>query len=245
MDNSAERKKTLVLWDVGAVLVRLTYGKFYENGARLHNEQNPDLDIAPDQFRRLFVESRLEERQVRGEISTNHFLDGIAKLVSPYTSKNEALSLVMNCWGAPLQPMIDLKRRIYEAGYSVGIISNISELAWIALTAKSPEMFSVYDSSSPVLFSYREGTIKPKRDFYERVNGYSQVIFIDDKTEYLRYPCEKIGWKGIWYNGCIDEAETMRLIQPKGAMQVDGKNILAAESAMQLAMALERFGLRL
>ena len=245
MDNSADRKKTIVMWDVGAVLVRLTYSRFYEEGARLYNRYNLEEAISAEEFGKRFATSGIEARQVAGKSSTKDFLSGLAELISPKMGLEESLELVMNCWGEPIDENIEIKRRVHKAGYSVGILSNMSQLAWIVLAGKNRKMFSTYESSSPVLMSYRLGMLKPEPEIYKLVSGYNKLVFVDDKIEYLEYPVRELGWKGIWFKGFIDPTETMRLVQEKSTGKRQNKDIRIADTPEQIVSTLAYFGIEI
>jgi HAD superfamily hydrolase (TIGR01509 family) len=264
MDDLTQRKRTLVLWDVGAVLVKLTYDRFYKRGAELCNQYAMQSMITqdmktktPEMFKQEFAASGIEEQQVRGRLSTDEFLAELGKMFSPkermiispemvyYHKKESALELVMNCWGDSIDENITIKRRVHEAGYSVGIISNMSQLGWIVLSAKNPEMFNVYDNHGPVILSYRVGLLKPEERMYNILAGmFDQTIFIDDKLAYLEYPIKRLGWHGIWYTEHIDPAETMRLVQKTEENLEEHTRLRKAENTDQLVMALNEFNIK-
>src|SRR3989338_5208345 len=101
------------------------------------------------------------------------------------------------CWPRQVEKVVALKRKIHDAGYSVGIFSNMTELALGILSARFPEVFETYDPASPKIYSFETGSTKSEDKMYERIRGYGKVILIDDNAAYVARAVERFGWKGI------------------------------------------------
>jgi FMN phosphatase YigB (HAD superfamily) len=201
-------RKTLVLFDVGGVLLALNFRRFYERAAALGGT------LTPEEFKSRYVESRLDFLACKGLVSRRGSVEMLRGIIGPGEPVSDGFieSLVESCWSGPIPVLVELKRRVHEAGYSVGILSNITELALAQISSAHPELFDTFDERSPRLYSCRLGAMKPEPEIYARVEGYGKVIFIDDKELYVEVPARLLGWKGIWLTPWIDEAESLRAV---------------------------------
>jgi FMN phosphatase YigB (HAD superfamily) len=204
----AEKRKTLVLFDVGGVLLALNFQTFYDRAAALAGI------LTPGEFKSRYVASRIDFLACKGLISRTESVEMLRGLIGPREPVTDDFieSLVQSCWSKPIGEIVELKRRVHEAGYAVGILSNITELALAQISTTFPELFDTFDESSPRLYSCRLGAMKPELAIYAGVDGYDKVIFIDDKELYVEVPVRFRGWKGIWLTPWIDEAESLRAV---------------------------------
>jgi hypothetical protein len=219
-----DKRKTLVLFDVGAVLLTMNFRRLYEGAAALSGA------ITPEEFKSRYVESRIDILACKGLISRSESVERLRKLIGPR----------------------EPKQRVHEAGYTVGILSNITELALEQISRRFPEIFETFDGRSPRLYSCRLGAMKPELEIYRRVSGYRKVIFIDDKDVYLEVPVRLLGWKGIWLTPWIDESESLRAAHGECARDVSGVNYRSrsgnfrrADSLLELMGHLRDFGVEL
>ena len=243
-----DKRKTLVLFDVGAVLLTMNFRRLYEGAAALSGA------ITPEEFKSRYVESRIDILACKGLISRSESVERLRKLIGPREPVTDELieSLVDSCWLVPVREIVKLKQRVHEAGYTVGILSNITELALEQISRRFPEIFETFDGRSPRLYSCRLGAMKPELEIYRRVSGYRKVIFIDDKDVYLEVPVRLLGWKGIWLTPWIDESESLRAAHGECARDVSGVNYRSrsgnfrrADSLLELMGHLRDFGVEL
>ena len=208
----ADNRKTLVLFDVGGVMISLNFQGFYNRAAALSGS------LTPGEFKNRYVESRIDFLACKGFISRRENVQMLRRLIGPREPVPDELieSLVESAWLDPIRELIELKRRVHEAGYPVGILSNTTELALGQISSRHPEIFETFDGCSPRLYSCRLGTMKPEPEIYQAVTGYEKVIFIDDQKKYVDVPVRLRGWKGIWLTPWIDETESLRVVHGGG-----------------------------
>lgn len=230
------KRRTLVLFDVGGVLLKLDFGRFYEEASKLSES------LSPRDFKNLYLSSNLEALFLSGKINTPDYLNKVSDIISPGKSipQNELKRVVSYCWKEPVEEMIELKRRVYEAGYSIGIFSNISELAVEVISGIHSGIFETFKPSFPSIFSFQIGSMKPKPEMYQRITGYNKVILIDDKTSYLSTGIKKFGWFGILFTPFIDEAEAIRFVHNTTTKPL--KNFRTADSVKAVIESLKYFG---
>lgn len=231
-----DKDETLILFDVGGVLLRLSYDDFYTAAAERSGY------LTPREFKRLYIKSNLEKDSLVGKKEIPEYLGELGRIISPDNGlpEDELRRIVNLCWKEQVEETVRLKRQLHEAGYPVGISSNISSLALEILSQRFPEMMETFNPSSPVILSFEVGDVKPNPQMYERIAGYERVIFIDDKEGYLRTGIEKFGWFGIHFKPHIDPAEAIRAEHNDTTRP--SKNFRAASSYMELVGALRHFG---
>ncbi len=238
-ESMEDRRKTLVLFDVGAVLLYLTYDRFFEEAANLSK------DKTAGRIRELYIGERLEPRGNTGELSTPDYLQRVREILNPAQQlSDEGLVQLLSkrFEGGPIQEMVALKKRLHEAGYSVGIFSNTRETDAKVWLQNYPEMVETYSALSPAIFSYAVGAEKPQQPMYQKVTGFEKVIYIDDKRAYLK-PGVELGWYGIWFTPYIDKEE----IETAGAIEVvlyQQPRFRRADSVDELVAALNEFGVQ-
>jgi FMN phosphatase YigB (HAD superfamily) len=239
----ADNRETLVLFDVGGVLLTLNFQSFYDQAAALAGT------LTPGEFKSRYVESRIDFLACKGLISKRESIQMLRKLIGSRKPVPDELivSLVESCWSDPIRELVELKRRVHEAGYSVGILSNITEIALEQISARHPEIFETFDGRSPRLYSCRLGAMKPEPEIYRKVVGYEKVVFIDDKEMYVEVPVRLHGWKGIWLTPWIDEAESLRAVHGGGTQSGGSEirlsgDIRRADSVHELKSHLRDFG---
>jgi FMN phosphatase YigB (HAD superfamily) len=231
-------RKTLVLFDVGAVLVKLDYKSFYEKAAQIRG-------CTTDEFGKVYSESNIELDALLGKISAEENLSGVANLISPNTPipKEQIMGLIKLNWPGEIREMIDLKSRAYRAGYSVGLLSNMSAFALDTINGQWPDVLDLYDNSMPAIYSFQVGSVKPQPEIYQQIKGYNRVIFIDDKESYLRTGIEQFGWLGIHFTPYIDPSEAIRAQHSDSTKPKH--NFYATASAKDLENCLKSLGVRI
>lgn len=231
-------KNTLVLFDVGGVLLKLDFNRFYKAAARLSGSMNTS------EFKNKYVESGIEFMAIKGEIKAADYLQMLREIISPKKEipNDELRRIIGYCWKEQVDEAVSLKRRLHENGYSVGIFSNITDLALEIISSRYPEMFETYDESSPRIYSFQVGSMKPELPMYQSIKGYDKVILIDDKESYLKTGIEKLGWNGILFTPFIDEAEAIRSIHHN--KEKPANNFSTADSVKELELSLNELNIK-
>jgi FMN phosphatase YigB (HAD superfamily) len=226
----ADKRKTLVLFDVGGVLLSLNFQNFYDRAAALSGF------LTPADFKRRYVLSGIDFLACKGLVSRRESVHMLRGLIGPREPVSDEIieSAVESAWMDPVREIVELKRRVHEAGYPVGILSNITELALEQISSRHPDIFETFDGRSPKLYSCRLGAMKPEPEIYQAVTGYGNVIFIDDKELYVYVPVRHRGWKGIWLTPWIDEAESLRAVHGGGARDDSGVDAREGPSENEL-----------
>ena len=98
---------------------------------------------------------------------------------------------------SPKEKMFSLVSELHNKGYKVGFLSNTEVPAMRHFHEKGYDMFDV------IVFSCKEGTIKPERRIYEIILDKlgvksHEAIFIDDKEKYLEC-AKKLGINTIMF----------------------------------------------
>lgn len=230
------KRKTLILFDIGAVLIQLRYGDFYREAAKY---SMLDADV----IERAYLESSLDDQINRGDINAEQFLAALRKCLelSANVTEDQLEDIIKHKFPGVIGEMIALKRELHEAGYAVGLLSNIGEEGHRILERRYPEIFALYDSRNPSILSYQIKAMKPDKRIYDAITGFERVIFIDDKEKYLQVGIEK-GWKGIHYTQYPDETEPQR--KSHSDTGYTNENLRRANSLAEVKKALNEFGVR-
>jgi FMN phosphatase YigB (HAD superfamily) len=236
--NYENKRNTLVLFDVGAVLVKLDYKSFFDKAAEIRG-------CAREEFVQMYNASNIEIDSILGKMDAQENLEKVGKLVSPscHLSNEQTGVLLKLNWPGEIREVVDLKHKVFKAGYSVGILSNIGEFAFDAIGGQWPDIFDLYDPSMPAVYSYRVGSMKPQQKIYEQVKGYGKVILIDDKESYLRTGIEHFGWIGIHFTPYIDHAEAIRAQHNDTTKPAN--DFYVADSQKELEGCLRKLGLKI
>lgn len=231
------KEKTLILFDIGAVLIKLSYGNFYREAAKHSPLNETEIETA-------YLKSGLDDRTNRGEVNAKEFMKELkACLQFPsHMTEQQLEKIVDHKFPGEIVEMIDLKRKLHKKGYAVGLLSNIGEEAHKILKERYPEIFAVYNPKNPSILSYQHKVMKPDRRIYDLITGFETVIFIDDKDKYLQVGLEK-GWKGIHYTKYPDETEPQRKSHSDTGFA--NENIRRANSMVDVNKALRDFGVEI
>lgn len=231
------RRKILVLFDIGAVLMKLRYGDFYKEAAK-----HSPLDER--EIERAYLESFLDDRANRGDITARQFFAELREKIQLSKELTEEALETIVAYKIPeeIREMVALKREIHDAGYAVGILSNIGEEAYKIIQRRYPEILALYDPRNPAIFSYRWKAMKPDPKVYDAIHGFDTVIFIDDKEKYLKVGIER-GWKAIHYVEYPDETEPQRKSHSDEGYK--NPNMKKAVSVAEVKKALREFGVEI
>ena len=98
---------------------------------------------------------------------------------------------------SPIEPMLDLHRRLRHAGLPTYIFSNTNELAIDHIRARFP-FFHQFDG---YILSYEHNAMKPDPRLYtvaEQTTGRSgaELLYIDDRPENIAAGLER-GWRSV------------------------------------------------
>jgi FMN phosphatase YigB (HAD superfamily) len=228
------KRDTVVMFDIGGVLLRLNYRNFLIACAKASG-------CTEEEFRNRYIQSNIEKRALAGKDDAEGFLRDFKGIIGKEMGEPQLMELIAATWGAPIPESIRLKKRIYESGYAIGLFSNISDIALRILSKRHPDIFDLFDPSFPKVFSYQVGEIKPSKRMYGAVKGYRNIVYIDDSLVYAA-EAAKIGWKAIHFTQYIDKDEVQRTFEKEPG---DIGNIITAKSNRELVKALEQSGIRL
>ncbi len=222
------RRDTLVLFDIGSVLIKLDFDRFYQRCAELAGQP-------PQEFRKSYFQ--LEMDSLMGAVTAQEYLNRLQRLLKTQLTERELREVTSLTWPGQIDEVVDLKRRVYEEGYAVGLLSNTGEIGIEILSQEYPQVYDLFEPSFPAVYSCRVKSMKPDPEIYKHVKGYTNVVFIDDKSSYLKTGAE-MGWKGIWFTAHLDPTESVRSIHPEVGIT---KGVVKAESFDELVSALQAF----
>ena len=223
----------LVLFDIGAVQIRLNYRSMFDELGRLSCMRMEEAKAA-------YVASGIENEAMKGSVPVCTYFDTVRKIFGLEASDDEMRRILSLSWEGYVRPVMELKRRLIKAGYYVGNFSNISQFAMDVIGSMCPDIFGS-DNSYPGIYSYRIGDIKPNSQMYQRVTGFNDVIYIDDNIRYVAKGHE-MGWKCILFTPFADPSEAVRSSQQDEEVHSSGFKV--ANSEEELALALSGFGLK-
>ncbi|MBI4019344.1 MAG: hypothetical protein HY364_03755 [Candidatus Aenigmarchaeota archaeon] len=232
-----ERHHHLILWDIGGVLLRLNYGEFYDEGARLSGT------LTPEQFKDAYIESRIDYRAMKGVLDKAMFISELRRILKRPIAEQDVKNFLKLSLGRPYPPTLELKERAHRSGYPVGVLSNASQIVHEILKEDFPETIETFSRENPAVFSYQVGSVKPEDEIYKAVPKFDEVTFIDDKVSYVKKAIDDFGWNGILFTPIIDKHEAIRA--EHNDVRKPLKNFAEAGSTEQLVEALNRFGISL
>ncbi len=239
-----DRRKTLIFFDIGGVLLSLDYSSFYQAAADLSSG-----NLTADEFKKEYFRLELEKKALLGNITIEDYLKAIQNIISGHL-KNRVPTLediteaLKCCWKEEIKEMVDLKKKLYQQGYTIGIFSNTGALHLQIINQMFPEISQVYDDDYPVILSFEEHSIKPEAKMYQQITGYDQVILIEDKPSYLKTAIEDFSWQGILLTAYIDPAEAIRQ-KSDDQVSLPKEKCLVAESPSDCLEALRKFGIEI
>ncbi len=134
-----------------------------------------------------------------------------------YPDKEGEVKMILHNWLQILQPIeesISFLKQMKERGYSIYLLSNISEDA-VTYLNKTQSFMQLIDGG---VYSYKEKINKPDVAIYERLlNRYhlnpGEVLYFDDLSANIEQ-ARKIGMQGIVFTG-IESIETAKIILKK------------------------------
>ena len=197
--------RKLVLFDIGAMQLRLNYGKFFHYAESLSGRGAGELKKDYDKLESKYL-------AIGGKNASNEFISGIKDVLHLRNDfpDEKIKNLVSHMWEGQINEVIKMKTKIRDSGCYVGNFSNMSELGFEILSKKYPEIFEgCYEY--PSVYSCRIGKTKNDSEMYRKIKDFDNVILIDDNEAYIR-KCSEFGWKGILFTPFIDKSESIRSI---------------------------------
>jgi FMN phosphatase YigB (HAD superfamily) len=232
-----EKYKTLILFDVGAVLIKINYTRFYRAASRL-------VKMEPEEFKKAYIDSGIEGKLSRGEIKYEQYFSWykqIGQLPDDYTMEKHKAYIHGNIFDGPIEENITLKNKLANEGFAVGLFSNITDAAVVYINTNFPEMLRVYKRNNPKIFSYQVGAMKNEDKMFIKITSWEKVIYIDDNIKYINIGIKDFGWYGIWFTPFIDKQEAARTL---GDTAKELKNnYTRADTFEELATALNKLGI--
>lgn len=233
-------QKPTVVFDIGAVTLGLNYGKdknsFFAQASRI-------AGISLDEFGTWY--SEVEKKCLTGEIKANeHYRLLGEKLNQPNMPQEELESLVGLLWTGQIASTIELKQRVHDKGYGVGILSNMTDFCLSIISKKHPEVFVTFGGKK--VFSFEHGTVKPDLRLYHEFDQIpGKKVYIDDNLNYAATPLILPGWFGIHHTEFIDASEGIRQVQGDSVGTIDRERLFITGSHKELVHALECCGVKL
>jgi len=200
-----ERPFSIILFDLGNVLVRLDYAAFLRTLGFDHQMTEAEL------YHLLEDESRAFEM---GKASATEFLDVVnKKLRRSYT-----FDQFREAWVSILPSAVPGSRELLErlAGrYRLMMLSNTNELHF----QHTFNMLPVLQRFERFFLSYEIGTLKPDPSIYQYVLEHvdvpaQRILFIDDLEKNIQ-AAKSVGMSGIVFRGIgplLSELEHLKII---------------------------------
>ncbi|MBU2562395.1 MAG: hypothetical protein KKF68_01920 [Nanoarchaeota archaeon] len=233
-------KNFLVIFDVGGIMVQLNYGNkggFVEKASEIAGIPQRDFQL---------WHAQLEKKCLLGEVSAGEYYQLVReKLKNPQISQDDLKNLVGLLWEREIESTVCLKQRIHDAGYSIGLLSSMTDFALETLSKRHPKVFETWEG--PKVYSFECGVIKPDLRIYGFFPEDTQKIFIDDNLRYVETPVKKLGWLGVHYTAHIDKSEGIRSIQEgdSQAKKYSHPNLRIANTPQELEESLRAFGVKI
>ena|SRR3989338_5978067 len=217
-----EKSRQLFLFDVGAVLLELTYKRFVDaveerigkgNYAKFHENYK-----------------KIEVLAAKGQISPEEYLNELGNLLGGGLSAEAVAQLSSLRFGRQINEMTALKRRLHDKGYTVGIFSNTPKFDFETFGGRDPEIVETW--GGPVIVSFKAGEMKDTGGMFEEIDrmGFKRVTYIDDNAAYANNGALR-GWNSILFTPYIDPSETNRILHGNVAA---GKDVRIARSFNEL-----------
>jgi putative hydrolase of the HAD superfamily len=118
------------------------------------------------------------------------------------TRLEDVLAADADCWARPNLPVADWLRRLKEAGFATGLLSNVPREQWALLRGAYDRWLAYCDS---LTLSFEVGSAKPEETIYRHcIDGLGlepcDALFVDDRPENVE-AAAAIGLEAILYEG--------------------------------------------
>jgi len=194
---------TLIVFDVGGVLVKTDFGAVYRCWSELSGKHDPE------EIKALYTASELEKTQNRGD--NINFAEEVRKKVlhNPDVSVEDIIRGFELSVPDQISGIVDFKQKLSSKAYKVGILSTSSAINFGNINRRFPNVFRV-TSSDLLELSHITHNLKPDLAVYRRFIGKAKnIIYIDDKASYLK-PALDLGWHCIHFVAFPDPDEAMQ-----------------------------------
>lgn len=190
------KKPSIVLFDLGNVLVRYTPQSFWKVLEIGENEQV--------RYRHGVVEA--VTRFETGRISTEQYFGELQNVFLGIFSNDQLRQATASVLTDPIPGMEEIVRKVSEKT-NVALVSNTNEFHYAYCLKATPALKYI----TKHFLSFRMGVMKPGPDFYERVVVDLRIepetaIFIDDVHENVE-GAKKRGMQGVLFK----KPETLRI----------------------------------
>ncbi len=228
---------TLIIFDVGGVLIKLDFNRAYD-------EVEKRSGIKKEIIRQQIAKSRIE--RLRNEGNEQAYFDGMRKILQDNNISEEEINEIIHlALPEASQEMIELKRKLHDAGYAIGILSTLAPATKEYINKNWPEMLESWDG--PKQLSYETKILKPEPGAYSPFTklGFDKIIFIDDKSAYLKHPVEKLGWIGINFIEYKDAKDPMLDVgkEHQDVEDIRGQ-LYVARTPKEVEIILKKMGLK-
>jgi FMN phosphatase YigB (HAD superfamily) len=226
--------QTLVIFDVGGVLVQL-------NSKRVFEELTKHSKYSMEEVMQRVAASGIERDLNLGD--TQAYYDGIRKAVGIDISDEEIRRIRRFIIPDKAAAMVELKRRLHDAGHMIGLLSTVDEIGFSHIEKNWPEIYETW--GGPKMYSHEAQVLKPDAKAYVPFVGMAdRIIFIDDKSAYLKYPIEELGWFGILFTPFQDMYEPIRFVAGNHSeVAIENERFFTARSAEDVERILGEIGL--
>src|SRR3990172_9135734 len=103
-------RQTLVLFDIGGVLLKTDFSTFYEKCADLSNR-------TPEEFKQVYLP--LWSDAVRGRVDERRHMAELEKLIGKKMPEGKLIEIIKLLWPGQIDDVVKLKRKAYQNGYAV------------------------------------------------------------------------------------------------------------------------------
>lgn len=226
--------------------MELNYSGLYQRGAAL-------TGTSFEQFKKTYIDSRLELDVLRGAISNDEYQTRLKTMLgNPGMSRRELEDFVRCGWGNEMTEIVDIKERAHSKGIVTGILSNMSQFAREILTRNYPRMLATFSPEGPAVYSYLVGAVKPDIKIYQEADrrarelGADKIILVEDKAKYLLSGIKNFGWFGIHLTINQDPQEAIKQVGEEHTGDVKPSDkLFIAKSAAELVQILNENGVKL
>lgn len=227
----------LVLFDVGGVTLRLNNKRLYDELGRISGSAQGYL---------MKQYANIERRANAGQIDAAGFVELTRELLRTDLPDDQVVRLIASPWAGTSQDVLSVKRRVHQSNHSVGIFSNVSELALQVLSQRHPVIYESY--GGPLFYSCRLGSTKPQPTMYDSAaqfaaeNDLGTPILIDDNRANTAVgSANPYNWNCITFLQNVDPDEPGRLLEDADTPPVRSAT-KEARTTEDLVVALAEFG---
>jgi FMN phosphatase YigB (HAD superfamily) len=194
--------RTLILFDNGGVLTHIDFGPVFE-------ELQARTGKSVAEIRERLAKSKAIAYGIIGK--NNEFFERYREAVGLALTDQEIVDFeTVKASLRPVREVMGIKQRLAKAGHTIGILSNSYSFVVAWQRERWPELLDTY--GGPAIFSDTAGVAKPDPRIYHLVPHFDRIIYIEDKSSYLKYPVEELGWTGILITAFQDPNEPIRAI---------------------------------